>query len=105
MTVTTTDDLGATASASQQVTVDQPTASFTVSAATPAPNVPVNFDASDTNDPESSITDYSWDFGDGTSAHEPGTTPTIAHPFANPGTYTSRSPPPTRSGSPARHRE
>ena len=88
VTVTTTDDLGATASASQQVTIDQPTASFTVSAATPAPNVPVTFDASDTNDPESSITDYSWDFGDGTSAHEPGATPAIAHPFANPGTYT-----------------
>ncbi|MGO9819849.1 MAG: PKD domain-containing protein, partial [Solirubrobacteraceae bacterium] len=85
VTLTTTDDLGLTATASGPVTVDAaPTASFT---AWPNPStlgVPANFDASASSDPEGTITDYSWNFGDGSTAT--GADP--SHAFAAPGTYT-----------------
>jgi PKD repeat protein len=86
VTLTTTDDLGTTASASHQVTVDKPSAAFAFSPSSPAPNAPVSFDASDTSDPGSSINDYSWNFGDGTSA-DSGLTPSVSHTFTTAGTY------------------
>ncbi len=88
VTLTTTDDLGATATATQNVTVNQPTAAFTVSAPSPGPNVPVSFDASASSDPDAAISDYSWDFGDGTPVQDAGTTATITHSFSAAGTYT-----------------
>lgn len=87
VTLTTTDDLGITGTVSQQVTVDQPTAALTVFPSAPAPNSPVTFDASATDDPESTITDYAWDFGDHSSpVHTP--TPVTTHAFSAVGTYT-----------------
>jgi PKD repeat protein len=87
VTLTTTDDLGASASTSEQITVDEPTAAFTTSQAGAVPSAVVSFDASATSDPESSISDYSWDFGDGTSA-DTGSTPSASHTYPNAGTYT-----------------
>ncbi len=87
VTLTTTDDLGDTASVPEQVTVDQPVASFTTSQTGTAPAASVSFDATSSSDPESSITDYSWDWGDGTST-DAGATPTESHTFTKPGTYT-----------------
>ncbi len=86
ITLTTTDDLGATASIPEQVTVDEPTAAFTTSEIGTAPNAAVSFDASSTSDPESSITDYSWDFGDGTRS-DTGANPHASHTFTAAGTY------------------
>ena len=48
----------------------------------------MSFDASGTSDPESSITDYSWDFGDGTPGQDAGAAPTVTHSFSAAGTYT-----------------
>jgi PKD repeat protein len=86
VTLTTTDDLGASATVSQQVTADEPTAAFTVSAS-PTQNFPVTFDARATDDPESTITHYTWNFGDGSSV-DAGTAPITTHSFSAVGTYT-----------------
>jgi PKD repeat protein len=42
------------------------------------------FDSTGTNDPDGSISSYSWDFGDSTAL---GTTANPSHDYANPGTY------------------
>jgi PKD repeat protein len=88
VTLTITDDLGTTTSTTQQVTVDRPIAAFTTSQTGTAPDASVSFDASSTTDPESSITDYSWDFGDGTSV-DAGPADTVSHTFTAAGTYTA----------------
>jgi Malectin domain/PKD domain len=59
-----------------------PTASFTGSCNQLACSV----DASASTAPGSSITGYSWNFGDGTTEND--ATPTTSHTFAAPGTYT-----------------
>jgi PKD repeat protein len=88
VTLSTTDDLGVSGQpVSQNVTVDQPSAAFTTSPSTTTQGSPVTFDASATDDPESTITDYAWDFGDHSgSVHT--TTPVTTHPFSAVGTYT-----------------
>lgn len=61
-----------------------PVASFTYAPSEPALNQAVNFDASDSYHPNGTITSYSWNFGDGTTA--PGI---IAnHAYASAGNYT-----------------
>jgi PKD repeat protein len=86
VTLTITDELGATNTSSpQQVTADQPTADFTVSSSNPAPNSPVTFDASASSDPESPIIDYTWDFGNGPV--DAGASPITTHSFSAAGTY------------------
>lgn len=47
---------------------------------------PLQFDGSLSADPDDFITDYSWDFGDGTT----GSGPTPVHTYASVGTYTVR---------------
>ncbi|MBV9802339.1 MAG: PKD domain-containing protein, partial [Solirubrobacterales bacterium] len=84
VTLTTTDDLGATAAVSHQVTVDDPAAAFTSAQST---GTTESFNAAGTTDPESTITDYSWNFGDGSST-DAGSSPTTSHAFNGPGTYT-----------------
>ncbi|MGN6427593.1 MAG: PKD domain-containing protein [Leifsonia sp.] len=85
VTLTVTDNAGATTSSSQQVTVapvpnQPPTSSFTV---TPS-NLTVNTDASASSDPDGSIIGYAWDWGDGST----GTGVTANHTYAAGGTYT-----------------
>ncbi len=91
-TLTVTDDLGLTAtSPSQQVTVDEPGAAFTTYPGTPAPGATATFDAGSSIDPAGTISDYSWDFGDGTSGNpdtaDTGTTAVAHHPYATRGIY------------------
>jgi PKD repeat protein len=84
VTLTVTDDQGATDSASTSVTVatppnQAPTASFTTSAS----GATVSVDGSGSTDPDGTISSYAWDFGDGST----GTGATTSHVYAV-GTFT-----------------
>ncbi len=84
VTLTVTDNLGATNSSSQSVTVTAPNqppiASFTQSCI----GLTCSF-TSTSSDPDGTITAYSWDFGDGSPAV---TTQIAPHTYAASGTYT-----------------
>jgi PKD repeat protein len=69
VTLTVTDDRGATSSTNSTKTVlnRPPEASFTESATTAFTNEPITFDASASSDPDGTIAKYSWDFGDGST--------------------------------------
>jgi PKD repeat protein/subtilisin family serine protease len=88
VTLTVTDNRGATNSASQTITVTSPNqppvASFTFSPANPNPGDTVTFDASASSDPDGSIVSYSWNFGDGNTASGV----TASHVYSAAGTYT-----------------
>ena len=83
VTLTLTDDEGATDSYSTPVTVgtQPPTATFT--ATTNGDDQPVEFDASDSSDPDGTVDSYDWEFGDGAAA----TGATVAHTYGDPGQY------------------
>ena len=86
-TLTTTDDLGVTNTASDVITVDQPKALFTTNPTDLIPRAPTNFDASGSSDPEGTIIDYSWDFGDRTAVEDDGSSATTSHTYAARGHY------------------
>ncbi len=83
--LTVTDRSGASASATQLLTVldEPPVAQFGASPAVPIPGQPVAFDAGASSDPNGAIVSYAWDFGDGASA----TGPDPTHAYTGPGTY------------------
>ena len=71
------------------MTVDTPAAAVTTSPATVvAPGTAVSFDATGSTDPEGTIIDYSWNFGDGTPVDDAGTSTSIQRAYASRGTYT-----------------
>ena len=90
VTLTTTDDLGVSAIATQQITIDQPVPAFVATPTVAAPTVPVSFDAGGSSDPEGAINDYSWNFGDGSPVDDTGTSATDQHAYASRGAYTVR---------------
>lgn len=61
-----------------------PVSSFTTTPSAGTAPLTVAFDASTSSDPDGSVTDYSWDFGDGTY----GTGVTTSHCYAVAGVYT-----------------
>ena len=85
VTLTVTDDRGATSSTSATKTVlnRHPTASFTESAETVYTGEIVTFNASDSYDPDGTIVNYFWDFGDDTNV----TGILVTHAYADNGTY------------------
>ena len=89
VTLTVTDDDGATDSTSKEITVieanEPPEARFTYSPERPIAGQEVTFDASSSLDPDGSILLYEWDFGDG-SRKEYGVT--VSHVFVKEGLYT-----------------
>ena len=90
--LTVTDDDGATASATRSISVTTPSANqppvalFTASPLSGTAPLLVSFDASASSDTDGSITEYAWNFGDGTA----GTGRTVSHTYATIGTYTAR---------------
>jgi len=84
--LTVTDNDGATGSthATKTVMNRPPVANFTESAHTVDTGESINFDASASYDPDSTIVSYSWNFGDGDTA----TGVTVSHSYATSGTYT-----------------
>ncbi len=83
VTLTVTDDVGATNSDTQQVTVSTANQSPTATFAPSCTDLDCGFDASASQDPDGSIASYVWDFGDGNT----GTGATPTHTFAAGGTY------------------
>ena len=81
VTLTVKDDLGITSTATQIVTIDQPTAAFTAPPTVVSPNSPAGFDATGSSDLSGNITDYNWDFGDG-QTFDAGSSPTTTHSYA-----------------------
>lgn len=83
VTLTVTDNQGATGTVSQDVVVtpvnQPPVAAF----ASTVSHMSASFDASASNDAEGPIASYAWDFGDATS----GAGATASHTYASPGTY------------------
>jgi len=86
VTLTVTDDLGATASASATKTVSNrsPVASFAETATKVNTGEVIYFNAFGSYDPDGSIESYFWDFGDGTNA----TGETVEHAYDEAGNYT-----------------
>jgi PKD repeat protein len=82
--LTVTDNGGLSQSTTQDVTVaaanQDPVASFTAQAS----GLDVALDASGSADPDGSITDYAWDFGDGAT----GSGASATHSYAQAGSYT-----------------
>jgi PKD repeat protein len=63
-----------------------PEASFTFSPASPEVNETVTFDASNSSDPDGTIVNYFWSFGDGTTENQTGGVTTI-HSYTSEGSY------------------
>jgi len=85
VTLTVTDDRGATSTTSSTKTVlnRPPTASFTESTETVYTDESITFNATGSYDPDGTITSYFWNFGDGTNA----TGMIVTHSYADNGTY------------------
>jgi len=85
VTLTVTDDSGATAKASRTISAANqvPTARISATPASGAAPLLVAFDGTASSDPDGSIASYSWNFGDGGTA----TGGTTLHTFKS-GTYT-----------------
>jgi PKD repeat protein len=62
-----------------------PSARLRVDPAVPQPDEPVLFDASQSTDPNDTITGYTWEFGDGDRAS--GGVQSVSHTYARPGDY------------------
>lgn len=88
VTLTLTDDNGATSSASVSITVTKAPIAVIDVDRTFAPTAPATivFDGSASRDPDGTIVLYSWDFADGTRA----TDAVVEHRFAVSGTYRVR---------------
>ncbi|MCW3986207.1 MAG: PKD domain-containing protein, partial [Candidatus Bathyarchaeota archaeon] len=86
VTLTVTDDDGASASTSATKTVlnRPPVASFTESAESVLVGETIYFNASASYDPDGTIVSYFWDFGDGAN----GTSMTVEHTYIDDGDYT-----------------
>ena len=88
VTLTVTDNAGATALATEAVVADSPNQgpSAVIGADPTTGDYPlaVSVDGSGSTDPDGTITDYAWDFGDGNTAAGA----TASHTYTSEGTYT-----------------
>jgi PKD repeat protein len=100
ITLTVTDSLGFAWNVSKLLTVypapsqpagpdTPPLAVFTIAPNPVAPGQAVTFDASRSSDSRGSVTDYKWDFGDGTPVLDTGATSRAVHRYACTGRVTT----------------
>jgi PKD repeat protein len=84
--LTVTDNSGATATSTAQVTVAAPHVNQppTASIAATVSNLTANLDGSKSTDADGTVVSYAWDFGDGTT----GSGATVSHTYVSAGTYT-----------------
>lgn len=87
VTLTVGDNNSQTDSITRRVWVRNlsPAANFTLSPLIPAVGVEVEFNASESRDPDGSILEYHWNFGDNSVGNT--TSPTITHKFGHSDTY------------------
>ncbi len=88
VTLTVTDNAGATGTATRSITVNAntgPTAAFSATPTSGKSPLTVNFDATASTDGDGSIASYAWAFGDGKT----GTGATTSNVYATPGTFTA----------------
>jgi len=88
VTLTVTDDDGATDSISKPITAIEakpPKPEFTFSPKKPLVGQSVTFDASGSSDPDGCVVNYEWDFGDGSGKNY---AMIVTHAFTEEGTYT-----------------
>ncbi|WP_344867134.1 PKD domain-containing protein, partial [Planomonospora alba] len=83
VTVTVTDDRGATATATRNVTVQGANQAPVADFAATCTELECSFDANLSADPDGTLTGYAWEFGDGATASGV----TAAHTYAAAGTY------------------
>jgi PKD repeat protein len=85
VTLTVTDDKGATSTATRIILIQVTTPVAAINAPTNGlVNQPITFDGSDSTANGGSIVSYTWTFGDGASASGP----TVTHAYTQPGNYT-----------------
>jgi|GEM_PF-1995069 len=84
LTVIDDDDATASATAAKNVLNRPPIASFTENATIVKKDEAIHFDASESHDPDGTIVNYLWDFGDGNTA----TGVTSDHAYSEDGNYT-----------------
>lgn len=85
-TLTVTDDGGLSSSVSEEVSVVKPNAAPLAAFETTCDHLGCELDATSSSDTDGTVTDYAWDFGDGTA----GTGAVATHTYGQPGTYTTR---------------
>ncbi len=84
VTLTVTDDKGATGTATNPVTTTAPNVPPTASFTSSVTNLSATFDGSGSSDPDGTVASYAWDFGDG----QTGTGVAPSHTYAVAGAYT-----------------
>jgi PKD repeat protein len=83
VTLTVTDNTGATGSDTQQVTVNAPNQAPTAAFAPSCGDLSCSFNSDASADPDGSITGWHWDFGDGSTSNDPNP----SHTYASANTY------------------
>lgn len=85
VTLTVTDDKGATGTVTKPVTIDVPNQPPVAALAVQTQQLTVAADASASRDPDGTVASYAWDWGDGSA---PSSGAQAEHTYAQPGTYT-----------------
>ena len=84
LSLTVTDGAGDTATSATTIVVNAPpTAAFTATPVQGKAPLEVSFDAAKSSDSDGKITNYSWDFGDGSVAQGPG----VEHTYTDTGAF------------------